>query len=190
MELSEARDLAASLPGVMMRGQTDSSQGMVGALAGAGLRLGGEDGRFRGKWDLTPFARQAIYGDTPVATMHDCVGLFSDQGIDARFVDMRGNLLDDDDEPMLIPDAKPILRRGAFTIASERKLNGRWLPCTKKSFIAKVGHELQGCECFVGDPDVEEHVTEADLRSCGSCLYRRFDSDGMPCSLGLEVAPL
>ena len=76
VELSEARDLAASLPGVMLRGQTDSSQGMVGALAGAGLRLGGEDGRFRGKWDLTPFARQAIYGDTPVATIHDCVGLF------------------------------------------------------------------------------------------------------------------
>ena len=48
----EAYALAATVPWLRLSEHGGTGQGVIGALAGCGLRLGGADGRFRGKWDL------------------------------------------------------------------------------------------------------------------------------------------
>lgn len=44
--------LAGRIPWLRLEELGGDGQGVVGALAGVGLRLSGSDGRFRGKWDL------------------------------------------------------------------------------------------------------------------------------------------
>ena len=56
--------LAASIPWVHLSEHGGSGQGIVGALAGVGLRLSGNDGRFRGAFDLP---REMGFGATPGA---------------------------------------------------------------------------------------------------------------------------
>lgn len=180
IDVEEARRLAESIPGLLLQGKGETAQGMVGALAGVGLRFGGDDGRFRGKWDMTRIS--GVSSQESSATVARCMAWFAEIGIDARFVDTAGNALDPDARVILISDAKPVLRRGGFTIVSEQKLIGMWRPCTKKSFVAKVGRSKAGCGFFERDPDAEEHVEEESLRSCGSCLYRIFSQEGIACS--------
>ncbi len=47
---SEAFALASRIPWLELEGLGGTNDGVVGALAGAALRLEGEDGRFRGRW--------------------------------------------------------------------------------------------------------------------------------------------
>lgn len=47
-----AYDLAQSIPWISLSEHGGDGQGVVGALAGVGLRLSGSDGRFRGKFNL------------------------------------------------------------------------------------------------------------------------------------------
>ena len=49
----EAFALAERIPWLSLEGLGGTNDGVVGALAGAALRLEGEDGRFRGKWHIT-----------------------------------------------------------------------------------------------------------------------------------------
>ena len=49
----EAFALAERIPWLSLDGLGGTNDGVVGALAGAALRLEGEDGRFRGKWCIT-----------------------------------------------------------------------------------------------------------------------------------------
>lgn len=180
VDIEEARHLAKSVPGLLLQGKGETAQGMVGALAGVGLRFGGDDGRFRGKWDMTEIADGPSQESS--ATVVRCVEWFAESGIDARFVDAAGSPLVPDAKVILISDAKPVLRGGSFTIVCEQKLNGMWKPCTKKSFAANMDRSKKGCELFELDPDAEEHLEEESLRSCGSCLYRIFSQKGITCS--------
>ncbi len=50
--IDEAFRLANAIPWVALTEHGGTGEGVIGALAGAGLRLSGSDGRFRGKWDL------------------------------------------------------------------------------------------------------------------------------------------
>ena len=49
---AEAYELAGRIPWLTLEELGGDGQGVVGALAGVGLRLSGNDGRFRGRWDL------------------------------------------------------------------------------------------------------------------------------------------
>ncbi|MGN0037680.1 MAG: hypothetical protein ACI36Y_00890 [Coriobacteriales bacterium] len=49
---AQAYELAERIPWLRLEELGGDGQGVVGALAGVGLRLSGSDGRFRGKWDL------------------------------------------------------------------------------------------------------------------------------------------
>lgn len=49
---AQAYELAAKIPWVRLEELGGDGQGVVGALAGVGLRLSGSDGRFRGRYDL------------------------------------------------------------------------------------------------------------------------------------------
>lgn len=49
---ARAYALAERIPWLRLEELGGDGQGVVGALAGVGLRLSGSDGRFRGKWDL------------------------------------------------------------------------------------------------------------------------------------------
>lgn len=59
----EALELAARIDWLSLEELGGDGQGVVGALAGVGLRLSGSDGRFRGKWDL----KAACEGGDPVS---------------------------------------------------------------------------------------------------------------------------
>ena len=49
---AEAFETASRIPWLTLEELGGDGQGVVGALAGVGLRLSGNDGRFRGRWDL------------------------------------------------------------------------------------------------------------------------------------------
>lgn len=49
---AQAYELAAKIPWLRLEELGGDGQGVVGALAGVGLRLSGSDGRFRGRYDL------------------------------------------------------------------------------------------------------------------------------------------
>lgn len=189
--LDEAARLAGELDAVYLGGIGDTRQGMVGALAGIGLRLSGNDGRFRGKWDMVSLAADLPGGHASDASVRECEELYARQGIKARFIDREGRDLDGDARVILIADAKPVLRGGLFSIICERKMNGCWLPSTKKSLNARMGRGRRGrrdCPLFERDPDFEEHFEATDAPSCGGCLYRALKRDGIRCEKGVLTA--
>ena len=60
LTLDDAYCLASSIPWVALTEHGGTGEGAIGALAGAGLRLSGCDGRFRGKWDLAELCSSAL----------------------------------------------------------------------------------------------------------------------------------
>lgn len=68
----EAYALAASVPWVRLSEHGGTGDGVIGALAGAGLRLGGQDGRFRGQWNLRELLGDV--GDGPRPARGDAAG--------------------------------------------------------------------------------------------------------------------
>lgn len=74
---SEALELAAKIDWLSLEELGGDGQGVVGALAGVGLRLSGNDGRFRGKWNL----RAACEGKDPISNKKNArENLGRDQG--------------------------------------------------------------------------------------------------------------
>lgn len=167
IEIAEAK--VFKLPGLILKGE---GQGVVGALAGVGLRLSGNDGRFRGKWDMR------VLG-SDVQKVSECRDRFMEMGIDARFLDEKNRTIEADRSVILVSDAKPILYDDFFTIICEEKGDGSYLPYSKVNFIS---HKM-ACELFEPDPDIEEHTEDEELRSCGACLFRRLTNDGILCKL-------
>jgi hypothetical protein len=183
--LDVARATADAVEGVMLVGGGETEQGIVGALAGVGLRLWGEDGRFRGAWDMTGFGEGTAQdsGEPGVATVARCVACFKQQGILARFVDDQGNQLSPSEPVRLEPEMKPVLRGRCFTVPCMQGPDGLWHPSTKKSFSSRSGRGRTTCSRYALDPDPEERLDDEKLGLCASCLYRVLANKGIECAL-------
>lgn len=174
----EAYVLASEMPWMKLSEHGGTGQGIIGALAGVGLRLSGNDGRFRGTWDLGRVC--------PVAPPDVSVGSFRQLlservGGPVRVVDKTGSVVDDEMPLLLASRAKPILFGGALTIVAETR-DGVACPCGKAE-LGQMGSDessQRSCSRFAGDNDLEECADDA-TGVCGNCLYRRWTRRGFEC---------
>lgn len=177
-----AYELAAAVPWLTLSEHGGNGDGVVGALAGVGLRLDGNDGRFRGKWDL-----QRICGfgeDVTQASVEDVVEcLAAGLGGDVQVLGVHGEELAPDTPFALGKDVKPLLKGGKLTIVCEMA-DGVACPC-KKDDLGEIGNVRgswrQICASFTWDNDLEECVDAQP--SCKNCLYRRWVAGGFSCVL-------
>ncbi|MDD2421573.1 MAG: hypothetical protein PHU78_05495 [Heliobacteriaceae bacterium] len=122
---SEAYQLARDLR-VHLSEHGGTGQGVIGALAGAGLRLSGNDGRFRGQIDLKT--------DAPVLSVREICRL---AGVDTiRGMDGTGL---PPEEPVLLAGSKvkPVLQDGkpvllVCPVAAGTREAVRWRTCRKQ----------------------------------------------------------
>jgi hypothetical protein len=119
-----AYDLAREL-GIHLSEHGGSGQGVVGALAGAGLRLGGNDGRLKGKLDCGPAgATVRIYALRSHPLVEEIRSLSGEPALD-------GDLVRVDDK------VKTVLLNGRSVLLVERAdMQGdgvRWRTCSRRT---------------------------------------------------------
>ena len=175
-----AYDLISAYPEIRLKGEGVTGQGVIGALAGTGLRMTGNDGRFRGKYDLGATAEAMI-----CTTKHFIKDFRGRYGIEPVLTDRDGRTPMPGDKIVPVKEAKAILRQGRLTFLCDIDESGIWRPYTKDEFNKKRKAK-EGCAFFTKDPDAEERFHEKKKRACGSCLYRRLTEDGYTCMAGHE----
>lgn len=124
---AEAYDLASEL-GLHLSEHGGTGQGVVGALAGVGLRLGGNDGRVRGKLE--------IQSNNGIVTVQEILK----QTTVVQVQSLEGAVLGQDDLVKLGDKVKAIMRGGNLVLPVDEitvNPNGvRWRTLTKEQFKA------------------------------------------------------
>ena len=175
--------LAAAIPWVQLSEHGGTGAGVIGALAGTGLRLTGEDGRFRGNWNLHELLANCT-GNAQSRTMPAgdfCSVLSHLAGGPVRIMGMGGEAIPHDTDIALVPEAKAVFKGNALTFVA-RMHDGTAYPGGKADVDAEgsAAGLLAVCPRFAFDNDVEEQLATRDP-SCGNCLYRRWTSTGFEC---------
>ncbi len=207
----EAFVLAAQIPWLELEGLGGTNDGVVGALAGAALRLQGEDGRFRGRWIVNASGvslgnrsgrgkgkgngsggghkLRDHGGSNRNATSQEPLrlGLLKEYlrehlGQDACIESVYGAPFGDDELVLSCVEAKPVLRHKTLTMLAARDEGGLRL-LTKVDLDAheSAAKDAAACEYFAFDNDAEEYGAAADQKSCANCLYRRVLAGGFAC---------
>lgn len=175
-------EISATMIAIGIIETADSTgQGVVGAIAGIGLRLGGNDGRFRGSWDLTRlFPEVGVVNGIPVVSLtafkEEVARLASGSiriiGLDGREAPIECDIVVD-------RKAKPILSHGSLTFVVRQEGNLVW-PLMKSEFENETAiYGARRCVEFEMDNDAEECATTEE--SCRNCLYRRWTRAGFEC---------
>ncbi len=200
--------MAAQIPWLELEGLGGTNDGVVGALAGAALRLQGEDGRFRGRWIVNASGvslgnrsgrgkgkgngggrkRKADGGNCNATSQEPLrLGLLKEYlrerlGQDACIESIYGAPFDDDELVLSCVEAKPVLRHKTLTMLAARDEGGLRL-LTKVDLDAheSAAKDAAACECFAFDNDAEEYGAAADQKSCANCLFRRVLASGYAC---------
>lgn len=173
--------LAESIPWVTLSEHGGNGQGVVGALAGVGLRISGSDGRFRGKCDLAKFMGTNVAATAPAKALAE--ELSQKRHGPVRIVDVLGNVVPDSSDVVLVSEAKAVYQGGSLTIICSL-VDGTATPLAKEQ-MEKTGDDgafSRACNSFEWDNDVEECL--GAMRSCRNCLHRRWESIGFSCMLG------
>lgn len=119
----DAYSLAAEL-GIHLSEHGGTGDGVIGALAGAGLRLSGNDGRFRGKFKIKADNDIITVKEIRNRTFTDIVRNIED-----------GRILDDNERVMLGDTVKPVLLDNKAVLLvfpfENTALDTRWQTCSK-----------------------------------------------------------
>lgn len=178
--VQEALDMAAQFPQTILKGAGSNRRGMVGALAGAGLRIGGDDGQFIGSYDMTHFSIRDF------GSVAQCIGCFRMKyGIDPIFAERTGGALGFHDRIIFVKEAKAVLNAGRFTLICALGENERWTPYTEDDF-GKAPSGNKSCEYYEMDPDEKDRFLKTKRRTCSTCLFRKLTDQGYICSIGHE----
>lgn len=199
----EAFALADRIPWLELEGLGGTNDGVVGALAGAALRLEGEDGRFRGRWVVDAggvrLASRSGRGNgsgggngkgkgkgavaqEPLPLRALKGQLAACLGCEAHVEGLYGATFDDDELVLPSAEAKPVLRRGTLTMLAARE-DGYLRLLTKADLDAHddAAKQALSCDGFAFDNDIEEYIASELVRSCANCLYRRVLASGFAC---------
>ncbi|MCL2678081.1 MAG: FAD-dependent oxidoreductase, partial [Clostridiales bacterium] len=167
----QAYENAARL-GVWLREAGGTGQGVIGALAGIGLRLGGNDGEVKGAIE------EFLEGET-----YSVEQLMQIRGLQA-VCDEKLNDLPGTDLVCISWKAKPLLAHGRMILMVASTEEPHLWRTMKKDDMRRFGDERvfrEGCESFL--PDVAEEQVEGGDRSCLNCRYRRWTEEGFLCSI-------
>ena len=131
----DAYALARTVPGLSLSEHGGTGDGVIGALAGVGLRLSGNDGRFRGAWDLTPALAASHEMHAPNWEGTIAVGnvraWLASRGLTAA-------ILDEFYRPVPDNDAKATMHAGLPTIIAGKDAAGIWRTF-EKSDLDRMG---------------------------------------------------
>jgi len=170
-----------------------TGQGVIGALAGVGLRLSNNDGRFKGKLKINA-------PDNLIKVQDLCTHPDIDQ-----VRSLEGKVLADSEIVCLGNMVKPILLEGkaVLLVHSVKTDDGRtiWETCSKNqisdyeemraSWLSKEkgekdwsGTAATAKKCPGFQPDVEEERISEETISCYNCHFRRWTADSFLCAQG------
>lgn len=171
IQKQEAYDLAEQIGGTILEEYGGTGCGVIGALAGVGLRLSGCDGVFRGG--------KGGKFDGQTHTVDEWRAL---TGIE-QFVDFEnGGILSGDTKITLGDQLKTTLVDHKVTLVAAKK-GGEYAACKKKDLYQgdkRITRWTTACEQFEQDNDVEECYDETE-NACYNCLYRRWTAEGFFC---------
>lgn len=171
IQKQEAYDLASEIGGTILEEYGGTGCGVIGALAGVGLRLSGCDGVFRGgkggKFD----------GQThTVAEWKELTQI-------EQFVDFQNGAILGEGERITVGDQlKTTLVDHKVTLVAAQKEDG-YMACKKKDLYQgdkRITSWTTACEKFQQDNDVEECYDDTE-NACYNCLYRRWTVGGYTC---------
>ena len=152
-----------------------SGQGIIGALAGIGLRLSGANGELKGV--LKKIVESKF-------TVED---LLKDEGIDRVMTD-EGDSLGKEEIVMIKNQTKVMLKEHLFTLLVHKTQEGYVAFNKKEIRQLQLGHvivkEFEVCGMFKAD--VDEEIVSEETRTCVNCIYRRWIMTGMACTLDKE----
>ncbi len=166
----DAYDLASSVNALSLKELGGSGIGIIGALAGIGLRLSRSDGSLRGK------AGKEFSG----VRMHakDICFRFG-----AEMVVCGDGSIVPETEYVRIDKFIKLMYFDGHKCCIARKENGEFITVSqhreRERFSELSGRAL--CADFVSDNDEEEMVIPQGEHSCFNCLYRRWIQGGFRC---------
>ena len=175
--------LAKQIPWVKLSKHGASGSGIVGALAGVGLRIGGNDGRFRGKWDLGKLC--GFKGTVDILQVTECLARAFLGPV--KIIDDQGKRLPSNTLLASYEEIKPVLLENTLTILCKVE-DG--FACPHSVLGPKDAKErglalTKTCVAFEWDNDSEECVDQ-ETTLCQNCLYRRMVANGYSCIKGLS----
>lgn len=170
IQKQEAYDLAARIGGTVLEEYGGTGIGVIGALAGVGLRLSGCDGTFRG-------GKGSQYAGLtyPAGQWKTRMGI-------EQVLDFDGNKLEDSVEISVDKQLKLALLDHKKTLIAARRGQG-YVACTKQDLYQgdkKISRWTTDCRYFEADNDAEECYEETE-NACYNCLYRRWTKEGFLC---------
>lgn len=166
----EAYALASEIGGTILEEYGGTGIGVIGALAGIGLRLSGCDGTFRGGKG-SEYAGQSF----SVSQWKTKMGI-------EQVLDFYGKELSEDTVIFVEKQLKLAMLDHKKTLIAARRNEG-YVACTKQDLYQgdkKISKWTTACEKFEADNDAEECYEETE-NACYNCLYRRWTADGFIC---------
>lgn len=170
IQKQEAYDLAAALGGTVLTEYGGTGIGVIGALAGVGLRLYGNDGSFRGR-SGERYAHE-LHTAGEWKALLDC----------EQVLDLSGEVVADSLPVRMNETAKLMYVNHQVTLIVKPQ-DGEAVICHKKELYdgdQRMFDLPTVCDGFALDNDIEE-CREGTDPACYNCLYRRWTPDGFVC---------
>lgn len=170
LSLEQTRNQAERM-GVRLEAFGKNGYGQIGALAGIGLRLSGNDGTFRGKIKI----------NNPGEIML-CKNLKKKYGIE-KVYDENTNQVNENDKIRVNKQMKLSYISFEKVLVVKQLDKALWEPFENADLYEKTKcvSRIDGnrCEYFKEDNDREEQINQN--QECSNCLFRRWTKDGMLC---------
>lgn len=161
---SQAHDLIDRYDCLFGQELGGNGQGLIGAVAGVGLRLSGNDGTFRGKIKFEPDCSSMSVADLKKEYKIDDVCLMNTK-----------ESLKDTDSVSIKEFSKMFLRNYKKLAFVNKKPDGSYELCDRE----KALQMKSVCRHFTLDNDSNECLSEEER--CENCLYRRLTDEGFIC---------
>ena len=172
LALEDAVRLAGQIPAIRLKAPAGNGNGQIGALAGIGLRLHGNDGTFRGK---------ILVSEPVTETVREMKKRLD---IDTIWDGKADRVLADDEIVRAIRQIKLVYRNHKPMAAVRLCEDGIYELCNKAAVyeqtITKTIGLMENCKHFKWDNDKGEQWNET-AGNCMNCLHRRLTDQGMVC---------
>lgn len=168
LTLEEAAE-TARLSGVRLNAFGGTGAGQIGALAGIGLRLSGNDGTFRGKIKVS--IPEQLYS---CAELKNILPVYDIVGSDGAHLGP--------EEKIRLKKQIKLAYLNYKKVLVVKQVEGQiWQACEKADLYEKEKNlnEREGCIWFQTDNDLEEELDHNP--GCSNCLFRRWTEQGMEC---------
>jgi hypothetical protein len=146
--------------------------GVIGAIAGVGLRLSGNDGTFRGKG-----RKDVRLKLMPVREIKSKLNIH-------KIITKDGEVLSDDTAVFIGNQVKLIYSDYHVIAAAKKSINDTWEICDREDMVDNMIDRKSWntcCEHFRTDNDLEECLN--NRKACYNCLYRKWTKEGILCIL-------